>query len=146
MALKGKASRARVIIELRTRRSFFELFLFKNIDSSCAIVNGGGAPRPDCLLFCAIIRPFGDSNWQQGLLLGAGMDERQPPAPAGGDDIIFEFTPFGAVMRVVAMDPKTLTEVTIQGPVGADLRVLQTMARRRLAFVLNRRGTAAGPA
>ena len=81
---------------------------------------------------------------------GTGRQKEKMVAAGGSghgcghdDGIIFEFTPYGAVMRVVAMDPATLTEITIQGPVNADHRVLQALARRRLAYVLEKRRPAA---
>lgn len=56
-------------------------------------------------------------------------------------DVILEFTRVGALIRVSAMDPKSLTEVVIQGPAGAGEAALQRTALRKLAYVLARRRT-----
>lgn len=52
--------------------------------------------------------------------------------------IIFEFHRVGAYMRVSAMDPVTLTEVTISGPVTATQAQLQDLAKRKLAYVIKK--------
>ncbi|MGI9437512.1 MAG: DUF6898 family protein [Geminicoccaceae bacterium] len=58
------------------------------------------------------------------------------------DGVILEFTAIGSVMRVCAIDPASLTEVVVQGPVGTDRAVLGGLARQKLAFVMARNGAA----
>lgn len=55
-------------------------------------------------------------------------------------DVIFEFTVIGNVVRVNAMDTATLTEITIQGPVGVSDQILQKNALKRLEYVLRKKG------
>lgn len=57
-----------------------------------------------------------------------------------GREIIFEFRPIGNIMRVMAMDTATMTEVVIQGPVNAGETTLKKNALLRLEFVLRRDG------
>lgn len=56
------------------------------------------------------------------------------------NEIILEFTAIGSVLRVSAMDPSSLTEVTVQGPINANRATLATLARKKLAFVMARGG------
>ncbi len=51
-------------------------------------------------------------------------------------DVILEFMAMGTVMRVCAMDPGTLTEVVVQGPISADRNNLADLAKQKLAFVM----------
>ena len=60
--------------------------------------------------------------------------------PLPGREIIFEFLPVGNVVRVTAMDTKTLTEITIQGPVGTSEAILKLNAMKRLEYVLKKKG------
>lgn len=55
-------------------------------------------------------------------------------------EIIFEFFPVGNVVRVSAMDTKTLTEVSIQGPSNAPEAMLKTNALKRLEYVMKKKG------
>lgn len=57
-----------------------------------------------------------------------------------GREIIFQFYPVGAYVRVTAMDAQSLTEVAIQGPRGAPEETLKRNAARRLEFVLKKKG------
>lgn len=57
-----------------------------------------------------------------------------------GREVIFEFRPVGAIMRVSAMDTATMTEVVIQGPVTAGRDVLEQNALKRLEYVLRKQG------
>ncbi|MEZ5930586.1 MAG: hypothetical protein R3F54_01265 [Alphaproteobacteria bacterium] len=61
-------------------------------------------------------------------------------APQKCDEILLEITPIGSLLRVAAVDPETLTEVTFQAPLGTDQATLAALARRKLAFVKARRG------
>lgn len=60
--------------------------------------------------------------------------------PLQGREVIFEFFPVGNVVRVTAMDTKTLTEISIQGPVGAPQETLKRNAMLRLEYVLKKKG------
>jgi len=57
-----------------------------------------------------------------------------------GREVIFEFFPVGGIMRVVAMDVATMTEISIQGPVNAGESVLRKNALMRLKYVLKKEG------
>lgn len=57
-----------------------------------------------------------------------------------GREIIIEFYPVGQLVKVSAMDAKTLTEISIQGPVSAGEETLQNNALRRLEYVLRKKG------
>lgn len=57
-----------------------------------------------------------------------------------GREIIIEFRPVGNVVRVSAMDVKTLTEVSIQGPMSAGEEVLKHNAAKRLEYVMRKKG------
>lgn len=57
-----------------------------------------------------------------------------------GREIIIEFRPVGAVVRVSAMDTETLTEISIQGPASAGEEILKRNAVRRLEYVLKKKG------
>ncbi|MBK1668724.1 hypothetical protein CKO28_11860 [Rhodovibrio sodomensis] len=61
-------------------------------------------------------------------------------------EIIFEFTPHGRYVRVTAMDPATLTEVTVVGDAARGDDSLRETAARKLDYVLakaNKPGRAA---
>lgn len=61
----------------------------------------------------------------------AGVEQRTPSSGGGGrrrdrrhqsgavGEVLIEFLPIGNTVRVSAMDPETLTEVTIVGPTSA---------------------------
>ena len=51
---------------------------------------------------------------------------------------IIEFVPVGNAVKVSAMDPRTLTEVSIVGPVSASKMDLQQTVIRKLHYVLER--------
>ena len=54
-------------------------------------------------------------------------------------EIIIEFHPVAAFVKVTAMDVKTLTEITIQGPATAPENLLKRNALKRLEFVLKKK-------
>jgi hypothetical protein len=56
-----------------------------------------------------------------------------------GREIIFEFVQVGNAMKVTAMDPQTLVEVSVVGPATSDRASLRALALRKLEYVLNRR-------
>lgn len=56
------------------------------------------------------------------------------------NEIILEFVAMGSTMRVCAMDPASLTEVVVQGPINADRSSLVELAKQKLAFVIAKNG------
>ena len=58
--------------------------------------------------------------------------------PSNGDEILLEIARIGNSLRVVALDPRTLAEVTFQAPPAADRAALATLARRKLDFVMEK--------
>lgn len=57
-----------------------------------------------------------------------------------GREIIIEYYPVGNAVRVAAMDTKTLTEISIQGPKDAGEETLKRNALKRLEYVLRKKG------
>lgn len=55
-------------------------------------------------------------------------------------EIIIEYYPVGAYVKVSAMDAKSLTEISIQGPASADEETLKRNALKRLQYVLKKKG------
>ena len=55
-----------------------------------------------------------------------------------GREVIFELASFGAITKVSAVDTKTLTEVSIQGPASAGEAILKRNALKRLEYVLRK--------
>ena len=60
--------------------------------------------------------------------------------PLSGREVIIEFFPIGAYVKVTAMDVKTLTEVTTQGPASAGEKILEFNALKRLEYVMKKKG------
>ena len=60
--------------------------------------------------------------------------------PLKNREIIFEFFPVGNIVRVSAMDTKTLTEISIQGPASAGEATLKANALKRLEYVMKKKG------
>lgn len=60
--------------------------------------------------------------------------------PMQNRQVIFEFFPIGAYVRVTAMDTETLTEVSIQGPANAPEAMLKQNALKRLEYVMRKKG------
>ena len=54
-------------------------------------------------------------------------------------EIILEFQTIGRIVKVTAIDPDTLVEVSIQGPVTATEAELRRIAIAKLDYVLSRR-------
>lgn len=52
------------------------------------------------------------------------------------EDIIIEFHRIGGSVKVSAMDPATLTEVSIVGPANAGEEILKRNVLKKLEFVL----------
>lgn len=61
-------------------------------------------------------------------------------SPLRNREIIIEFHPVGNVVKVSAMDVKTMTEISIQGPATAGEVTLKLNALRRLEYVLKKKG------
>lgn len=59
-------------------------------------------------------------------------------SPSKDDGIILEIARIGNLLRVAALDPATLAEVTFQAPPATDRAALLALARRKLAFVMGR--------
>ena len=62
------------------------------------------------------------------------------PAMAGRGDVIIEFYQVGAYVKVSAIDPVTLTEVSIVGAPEAGEEALSRTAIRKLEYILEREG------
>jgi hypothetical protein len=60
-------------------------------------------------------------------------------------DVLLEFHRIGAVVKVSAVDPATLTEVCISGPANAGEAALGQAAIRKLRYVLARRAAERRP-
>lgn len=57
-----------------------------------------------------------------------------------GREIIFELYPVGHIVRVTAMDTKTLTEVTIQAPSTISQTIMKKNVLQKLEYVLDKKG------
>jgi hypothetical protein len=57
-------------------------------------------------------------------------------------EVILEFVQIGALIRVSAMEPKSLTEVVIYGPASAGEAALRRTVLCKLDYVLARHGSA----
>jgi hypothetical protein len=57
-----------------------------------------------------------------------------------GREILLEFIPLGAYVKVVAIDVDSMTEIAIQGPKNAMQSVLKNNALRRMEYVLRKNG------
>lgn len=57
-----------------------------------------------------------------------------------GREVILEFFPVGAFVKVSVMDTASLTEVSIQGPANASELTLKRNALKRLEYVLKKKG------
>jgi hypothetical protein len=53
-------------------------------------------------------------------------------------EVILEFVRIGTLIRVSAMEPRSLTEVVIYGPASAGEAALRRVALRKLDYVLGR--------
>ncbi len=54
-------------------------------------------------------------------------------------EVIYEFIPMGRYVKVAAVDPATLTEVSIVGDPAVGETLLKRQARRKLAYVLSKK-------
>jgi uncharacterized protein DUF6898 len=53
-------------------------------------------------------------------------------------EVLFEYTQFGNSVRVIAIDAATGTEVTLQAPIALSRMDMQTLALRKLNYVLRK--------
>lgn len=60
--------------------------------------------------------------------------------PLAGREVILEFQQIGQIVKVIAMDVASLTEISIQGPANAGQEILKRNAVNRLAYVLRKKG------
>jgi hypothetical protein len=56
-------------------------------------------------------------------------------------EVIFEFRPIGNVMKVTAMDTASLTEISVQCPIGAGESAFKKHALQRLEYVLRNKNS-----
>jgi hypothetical protein len=54
-------------------------------------------------------------------------------------EVIIEFVRLGGLVRVSALEPRSLVEVTLQGPAAAGEAALREAVLRKLDYVLARR-------
>lgn len=71
---------------------------------------------------------------------GHGDDFMVRHHPSESNEIILEFIAMGSIMRVCALDPASLTEVVVQGPISADRSSLAALAKQKLTFVMAKNG------
>ena len=62
------------------------------------------------------------------------MNARQSKVRLG--EVLFEFIRVGRYVKVSAMDPITLTEISIVGDPNAGTRALKEVAKRKLEYVI----------
>lgn len=55
-------------------------------------------------------------------------------------EVIIEFVPVGMLVKVVAMDTASLTEISISGPKATPQQMLKNNALKRLEYVLKKKG------
>ena len=60
-------------------------------------------------------------------------------SPLSNREVILEFHPIGNLVKVSAMDVKTMTEISIQGPKSAGEAILKLNALKRLEYVLKKK-------
>lgn len=60
-------------------------------------------------------------------------------------DVFLEFQRVGQFVKVTAIDPESLTEVSIMGPPSASEDTLGRNAMRKLAYVLGRKSEPQSP-
>ena len=60
--------------------------------------------------------------------------------PLSDREVIIEYKPVGAYVKVSAMDVASLTEISIQGPNSSPENTLKRNALNRLEYVLKKKG------
>ena len=73
------------------------------------------------------------------MMTGANPGYRRPCVMASRE-IYLEFQRVGPVVKVTAVDPESLVEVSIQGPANWGEEALKRTALSKLRYVLERRG------
>ncbi|MCW8915613.1 MAG: hypothetical protein OQK24_07140 [Magnetovibrio sp.] len=61
------------------------------------------------------------------------------PLPGGLKEVLFEFQRHGNIMRVVAIDPKSGTEVTMIADPRHSQENIKRLAARKLAYVMSKK-------
>jgi hypothetical protein len=56
-------------------------------------------------------------------------------------EVLLEFTRVGRYIRATAMDPETLTEVSVMGPVGGSQELLKRTVMAKLDYVLAKKAS-----
>jgi hypothetical protein len=56
-----------------------------------------------------------------------------------GREVLIEIVPIGSMVRVSAMDVKTMTEISISGPANTPQAMLKNNALKRLEYVLRKK-------
>lgn len=57
-----------------------------------------------------------------------------------GREVILEYHQVGSYVKVSAIDAKSLTEISVQGPANAPESLLKRNALKRLEYVLKKKG------
>ena len=57
----------------------------------------------------------------------------------GDGEVILEFQQIGKIVKVIAVDPVSLVEVSIMGPASAGQEVLKRNAINKLQYVLSKK-------
>lgn len=61
---------------------------------------------------------------------------------AGDGEVLLEYRRVGAYMKVIAIDPKTGTEVSVAGPATGSRELLTRTAVNKLTYVLRKNAAA----
>lgn len=56
-----------------------------------------------------------------------------------GREVIIEFHTIGSYVKISAVDVKSTVEISVQGPVSTDKKILRQNALRRLEYVLKKK-------
>jgi hypothetical protein len=59
-----------------------------------------------------------------------------PPKTPG--EVLFEYTPYGQSMRIVAIDAETGIEITVQAPLSLSHADMQKLALNKLVYVMGK--------
>lgn len=63
------------------------------------------------------------------------------PDSAAGREVIFEYVPIGASVKISAIDVETGTEVSVIGPSTASRMELERVALRKLRYMLEKKAS-----
>ena len=75
----------------------------------------------------------------QGKSMNSRGSERSSANRANLREVLFEFLAVGNTVKVCAVDPDTLVEATIFGPVSAGEQALKHAALQKLRYVLTKK-------